>query len=60
VVVHSRVGDLDLTHEEATLAAGLLRGAPVAVTELGVALARRLLLAGIAVTDSCAHLWAQQ
>jgi len=60
VVVHSRVGDLDLTHEEATLAAGLLRGAPVAVTELGVALARRLLLAGIAVTDSCAHPWAQQ
>ena len=60
VVVHSRVGDLDLTHEDATRAAGLLRGAPVAVTELGVALARRLLLAGIAVTDSCAHPRAQQ
>ncbi len=60
VVVHSRVGDLDLTHEDATRAADLLRGKPVAVTELGVALARRLLLAGIAVNDSCAHPRAQQ
>ena len=50
-VVRSRVPDLQIDAEELDAVAGLLAHGMAAVTDLGLPLARRLVLAGIAVRD---------
>jgi len=51
VLVRSRAGELELTEDEWTRAHGLFQGEPASATGLGHVLARKLLVAGVAVAS---------